>query len=163
MALNDYTSYPEVRGVLGVTDNELDDDTLALDVYSFNLNSDLRDIHPLLPSAFKTASDKPEASRSEVEQHFYEATKLFAAYSVAKQCTTALPMFAPKDISDSKTAAGRFSDSPYKETAKKICSQFDLNRIRLQNAYTALGSATAVTPLPILFAVSSPNTDRVVE
>lgn len=162
MALIDYTSYDEVRAVLGVTDTELEDQTLALDVYSFNLSAELRDVHPLLPSKFSEVKAKTENTRTEVEQHFFESTKMFSAYVVAKQLTSSLPMFGPKDIGDSKALVSRFSDSPYKETIKKICSQFDLNRTRLQTAYSALGSASVSTPTQTLFVASSPSTDRVV-
>lgn len=163
MALSDYTTPADVRAVLGVSDNELEDSIMELDVYSFNLNSELRGVHSTFMTKHAEVKAVEEATRTDSQKEFMEATLLFSTYAVAKQLTSSLPMFAPKDIADSKALAGRFSDSPYRDTAKKVCEGYDLNRGRLQAALTVLGTGAGSVPKRTLFAVSSPDTDRVVE
>lgn len=161
--LTDYTNYAEIRAALGVSDDEIKDDTLALDLYTFHLDAELRDIHANIPSQFATVSAIAETSRTDVQKQFFQTARVFATYVVAKQLTSALPLFGPKDISDSKTLVSRFSDSPYKETIKRVESMYDLNRSRLSTAFAILSSTSSSTTQRTLFAISSPNVDRVVE
>jgi hypothetical protein len=160
MALTDYTTYAEVRAVLGVDEDELKDEVISLDVFSFGLTADLKDINATLPTQFATVSNKTEADRSEVEQQFFEVTKSFATYAAAKQLLSGLPMFGPKDISDSKTLASRFSDSPYKETANRVEKLYELNRARLVVAFGAVTVAVDKVQRKLV-VVSNPSIDRV--
>ena len=50
MPLTDYTSYDEVRAALGVSAEELEDETLQLDFYSISLTAELEDIADTLVS-----------------------------------------------------------------------------------------------------------------
>lgn len=161
MPVLDYTTAADIRAVLGVSDIELKDETLALEVYASNLNAELEEVGTTLPTKYAEVSGTQADARTPEQRRFFETTRLFAAYAVAKQCTSSLPMFSPKDISDSKTLMGRFSDSPYKETTKRVCAGYDLNKTRLANAFAALSQTTGALPQRVLMAVSSPSTDRV--
>lgn len=164
MALDTYTSPAEIRSVLGVEEEELGNDTLDLPLYVSSLESELDEIDTGLIAAFTTAAAAVEGNTATQDQaRFHAATRNFSTYATAKRCLTGLPMFGPKDISDSKALLSRFSDSPYKETAKRIVEAYDDWRNRLVKAYNKLGSASGSTSARPWFAVSSPTTDPVVE
>lgn len=162
MVLTDYTTYDEVRAVLGVTDEELEDATLDLDVYSHNLLAELEDVSLDLPAAYTTASALDEASRSPAQQRFFSATRLFSVYAVAVQLAGSLPLFSPKTITDGKAGYARYADSPYKQTIEECKAQYLRARTRLISAFQTLedGAATNVGLRPFL-SVSSPSSDPV--
>ncbi len=162
MDLLDYTTNDDIRAVLGVSDNELSDETLSLEVYSSNLSMELEDIGTTLATQYEVVRAKLEASRTSNETRFFTATRMFAVYATANQLGSSLPMFSPKDISDSKTAVGRFSDSPYKETLKRVSEGYESNRARLMRSYVAMGSSVTMTSR-VFMSVSQPSTDPVVE
>ena len=105
MALASYTTYDEVRALLGVSSTELPDDVLSLQVYDIGLTGELYDISPTCASSYVTVSNKQPSARTTAEQWFYDSVRIFAAYAVAKQLTSSLPMFGPKDISDGKASS----------------------------------------------------------
>ena len=160
MALIDYTTYDEVRAVLGVSDEELGDGTLGLSVYSINLNTELDSIDSGL-AAHYTIVKALSPPRTAAQQKFFEATSLFATYAVAKQLSSSLPLFSPKDISDGKASIGRFSDSPYKATIKSINEYYEKARQGLDTAYGALVSVTSTAVVGNYAAASSPSSDPV--
>lgn len=137
--LSAYTSYNEVRSVLGVEDDELLDETLDLPVYLTNLLEDLSDTHPRTVEIYENVLQLVDPSP--LEQRFKRIISLFSTYSVAKQLTTSLPMFAPRSIGDGKATMSRFLD-PYKDTIAKIEEQFTLNQGRLQQLVDELSSET---------------------
>lgn len=159
MALLDYTTYADVRAALGVSEDELSDDTLALSLYSSNLKLELLEINSGFPALYATLKDKDP--RTSDEDLLYESTRLFATYSVAKQCCASLPMFGPKEVSDSKAAMVRFSDSPYKETAKQVYKQYEANKLRVVDAYRIVAVASGTRTQRVFMAVSQPTNDPV--
>lgn len=164
MVLIDYTTPSDIRAILGVTDEELEDSTLELDVYAISLEGELEDVSVNLPSQYATVSAISEASRTDAQRRFYQATRLFATYAVAQQLGSSLPMFGPKDISDGKATVSRFADSPYKQTLEEIKRQYKVTRRRLEDAFAAVNLSTASTKVFRTFlSVSSPSTDPVVE
>ncbi len=65
--LTDYTSYDEIRAVLGVSDEELEDGTLALPLYLTMLLMEFDDIEPTLDVQYtdiKALPSRPLKSRS---------------------------------------------------------------------------------------------------
>src|SRR5258706_8040490 len=114
MALTDYTSYAEVRAVLGVAEDEIDDATLGLGVYSLNLLAELEDIADALPEDYAIVLAITGGDRTEVQRKLYNAVQLFAPYAVGKQLASSLPIFSPHAITDGKSGFTRYSDSPYK-------------------------------------------------
>lgn len=161
MTIIDYTTYNDIRGVLGVSDEELEDVTVSLEVFVNGLEEDLEDINVGLPSLYQTVKAIDEASRTDAQRQFYRATRLFATYCVARQLGSALPMFGPKDISDGKASTGRFADSPYRETLKKIQAEYDRRRLKLEEAFATVNSSTATTTRISLFGAVGLATDPV--
>jgi hypothetical protein len=160
MDLLDYTDYDNVRSLLGVNAKEVADATIGLEVYSNGLLLDLQDIAAAIPARYLAVDETQEADRTAEEARFYMTARTFAAYSVAKLLTTSLPMFAPKEISDSKTLLGRFAANPYADTILKVEEGFALNRQRLIAAFNTLITPPDAPPRTWL-AISSPSSDPV--
>lgn len=135
--ISKYTSYDEVRSVLGVEDDELSDSTLALGVYYNHLLEALGDVNPLVVSLFDEVGELPD--KTPTQERFLRLVRTFSTYAVAKQFTTSLPMFAPRSIGDGKATMSRFPN-PYKETIEGIEEQFTLTQNRLQQVVDELTS-----------------------
>lgn len=162
MALLDYSTYDDIRAVLGVSNEELEDVTLALGVYSSNLVMELEDVDADLPSEYATVAALASNVRTEAQQRFYDVTRLFAVYAVAKQLGSSLPLFSPKDVSDGKASQSRFADSPYRETLKKVDAYYGRTREKLETTYAALSSSSTTATQRTLFSISSPASDPVI-
>lgn len=134
-----YTSYDEVRSVLGVEDDELLDETLALPVYLNLLLEDLMDVNINTEKMFDDISGEDDPTP--LQLRFLRLVGTFSTYSVARHLTTSLPMFAPRSLGDGKATMSRFLD-PYKDTIKKIEEQFTLTQGRLQQVIDELNSET---------------------
>ena len=159
MSVLDYTTYDEIRAVLGVSTDELEDSTLALGLYLSNLIGELEDIDTSLPGDYAVVAAL--SSRSALQQRFYEGTRLFAAYAVAKQLGSGLPLFGPKDITDGKASTSRFADSPYKETLKAVSAYYERTRGKLESAYADLNAGSKTTVARTLFVGGQPSSNPV--
>ena len=162
MVLTTYITYAEVRSVLGVSDDELEDTTLALSLYADSLELEFAEIDDDLATTFGTVSTLDEGDRTSAQQKFYRLTRLFAAYAVAKQLGSSLPMFGPKDLTDGKASFARFADSPYKKTLEKVAENYDDFHGKLASAYAALSSSSVAETTRTLFAGVGLATDPVV-
>lgn len=160
MALVDFTSHDDIRAALGVSVDEIEDATISLPLYENNLAVELDEIDLDLATDYATINALP--TKTAVQTRFLTIAQLFATYAVAKQLTTSLPMFSPKEISDGKASMVRFAQNPYKDTIAEVKRQWEANRARLEAAYAALadGTAAPATVLPYL-TVSSPDSDPV--
>ncbi len=156
MVLTDYTTYADIRAVLGVSDDDLDDATLALTLYSDYLQGELEDIALTLPSTYTTV--KVLVSPDAAQVRFLAASRLFATYSVAKQLTAALPLFAAKQVTDGKAAVSRF-DTSYRDVVKSVNEQYEKLRARLVAAVAALGTTTTDATARIFFSTVQPSVD----
>lgn len=161
MALLDYTTYADIRATLGVNEVELTDETLGLALYSSNLSVELDDAGTTLSDSYTTVAAIDALTRTKKQQRLYDVTRLFATYTVAKQCCGSLPMFGPKSISDAKTEVSRFTNDPYKETVKTVIKEWEKYRQRAQAALADMSSLTAsLTPRTVML-VSSPTSDPI--
>ena len=156
--LTDYTSYADIRAALGVSDEDLEDTTLALPLYSDYLTQELEDIALTLPDTYATV--KAGSTPSAAELRFLTACQLFATFAVAKQLTAALPLFAAKQVTDGKAAVQRF-DNPYRDTVKNVAEQYDKQRTRLVAALAAIGTSGKSSVMQKYFSVVSPASDPV--
>jgi hypothetical protein len=153
-----YTTYDEIRAVLGVSDEDIEDATLELAIYDHYLTMELEEVNIDLPETFATtnALTTPTA----VQSRFLQATAMFAAFAVAKQLTSSLPLFAAKQVTDSKAGITR-SDNPYKDTIKSIGIEYTRVRNRLIQSLDALGSTTAAPVTRKFFGIVSPSSDPI--
>jgi hypothetical protein len=159
--LTPYTTSDQVRAVLGVTEDELPDETLDLPLYEAGLRQELAAVGASVAVDYVTAS--AEATPPAVDQAFVDAVTLFAPTAVAAQLAQSFPLFAPKDITDGKASVGRFVDSPF-QTAIDACRRnYEKYRQALERAYAAYKNTTApvITTTPDVFVVASPSSDPV--
>lgn len=161
MALIDYTTYDDVRAILGVSVDEIEDVTLGLEVYESYLETELEDVGANLAADYAAVAALSEATRTPVEKKFLRTTRLFAAYACAKQLTVSLPMFGPKDISDGKATVSRFADSPYREVVKRVGQEYDRLKLVLVDAYAGLSSTTGATTVRVFLGTTGLAVDPV--
>lgn len=159
--LTDYTTYDDIRSALGVSADEIEDATLALETWDNHLQFKLDDINALLPESYTEIVAISVASRTSTQAKLYRATRLYATLAVADALTASLPLFGPKDISDGKATVSRFADSPYKAVVLKVQSQFEEAKTRLVNAWAELNASSSVRAPRTYMSTSSPTTDPV--
>ena len=156
--LTTYTTYDDIRAALGVSDEDLEDSTLALTLYSDYLTQELEDVSLTLPETYATIKAKPSPTAQETR--FLKACGLFATYSVAKMLTAALPLFASKQTTDGKAAVQRF-ENPYRDTIKNVLEQYSTMRNRLVAALAVIGASSATSTTRVYMSVASPSYDPV--
>jgi hypothetical protein len=156
--LTDYTDVPSIRAVLGVSEDDLDEVTVMLPIYEDTLTQDLEEISLDLIDTYLTTSEL--ATPTATESRFLVACRVFATYSVAKHLTSALPLFAAKQVTDGKAQVSRF-DNPYKESIKSVVAQYDKARAKLVAAFTAIGSVSTSSVAKTYFSVVTPSTDPI--
>lgn len=142
MDLLSVTTFQDIRAALGVSEDEIEDTTLSLDVYALNLEAEMRDFGPTFFSDFEGVLLKSLADRTSDETWFLQMAKLFATYTVANQLTASLPLFSPKEISDGKASIGRYAGNPYQDVIKAVSVQYNQARQRLETAYAGLKATT---------------------
>jgi hypothetical protein len=136
--LQDFTSADEIRSVLGVSPEELEDSTIGLALYYRQLQFDLTEISSSLESAYLTVLALPESGRTVIQQKFFDVTAVYSAYFVSRLLLTSLNAFAPKQITDGKATVVR-TDDPFKLVREGVNAQYAVMRTRLLAAYAATG------------------------
>lgn len=111
MALTDYTSYAEIRAVLGVSDTDIDDATLALPIYEQQLLMALYKVHPNLATLFASIHQIPVDQRTALQQRLYNVTQVYAAYAVARYLLASAPLFAFQKLKDGRAEGDRFANA----------------------------------------------------
>ena len=160
MALAPYTTNDEVRATVGVSDEEIPDATLDLALYARALEYELTQLGSSLISDFTTAAaaGSPTANQTAL----VSAVKLFAPFAVGNQLAAALPLMAPKMISDGKASFSRFAESPFQLTAEKVRQDFEKFKKNLSDVYaTFLGSGATASFTPRFMLVGDGAVDRV--
>lgn len=156
--LTTYTTYNDIRAVLGVSDEDLTDSTLSLQLYEDYLTQELEDINIDLPDTYATTMALPSPTQD--QRRFLKACSLFATFSVARTLTASLPLFAAKQITDGKAQVSRF-DNPYKDAIKSINEQYETLKARLIAALGAIGTVTTSALVRRHMSVVSPSVDPV--
>lgn len=122
-ALTSFTSYDEIRAVLGVSDEELENETLGLPLYLRQLQLQLSGISPGLEAAYDTAAAL--AGNGTVQQQkLVLVMQVFSAYAIARILLTSLSLFAPKRITDGKAEFERIAD-PYQDLRGEVNDYYD--------------------------------------
>jgi len=161
MSIKSYTTEDDVRAILGVSADEIGDETLALELYESNLVLELEDVNANLQTDYFVVTAIAPSSRTATQSKLHRVLRLFSAYVVARQLISSLPLFGPKEISDGKAVVSRFSDSPYKETIKEVRTQYDKFRVALTVAYGEYKTTGSTAYTRTYLSVVSPSTDPV--
>lgn len=158
MELTDFTSYAAIRAVLGVTEKDLADETLEIPLYLDSLIVDLEDVSLSFLDAYTEAQEAPNPTPA--QERFLRATRTFSTYSVAKQLVSSMGMFGVKTVSDGKATMTRF-DNPLNDVLKRIMSDYERWRLRLEKSYEDLGHETSTGVDRPFLSVISPSYDPV--
>lgn len=163
MLITEYTSYDEVRAVLGVSSTEIPDKQLSLAIYGdllwMQMNFvELSGFSGTLPAEYATVKAIAEASRTTTQQLLYTTTRAFATYAVAFEVAQSLSMSAPKAQADGKRSLTRFSDqSTFRDTVKAITDRLSSLKHELKN----IGAVAVETSTLSLLSVITPDVDVV--
>lgn len=140
--LQDFTSADEVRAVLGVSPEELEDQTLELGIYLNQLQFDLADVGVTLEATYLAIKDLEVSNRTAVQQKLFNVTSVYSSYFVSRLLLTSLPVFAPKQITDGKASQVRIDD-PFSRVKEGVEAQYLVLRARLLAALAATGVSVA--------------------
>jgi hypothetical protein len=146
--LTDYSSYQEIRSILGVSATELPDDVLNQPSYSTLLLLALEDVSVNIPTVYATVAALPELSRTAAQQRFYLLARLFASYTLSLTATASMPLFAVTQLSDGRAEFQR-QDNSYKDVIDAIKGMHGSIKEKLALAYSVL------YPLDTLYTQSS--------
>lgn len=152
-----YTTYDDVRQVIGIDDDELTDDELGTLYYASSLQNDL---YALVPSTtvgggllvtlfdrYNTIAAEPEASRSPDEQKMYDVTNLLCTFLVAKAVLPGLTLKIRKTETDGKSSAQRFSsDNAWSEVKSSITGRIS-DFVGILNQLGVSSSSDRVLPM----------------
>jgi hypothetical protein len=147
------TTADEVRAVLGVSDEELEDLTLDLKVFTDQLELELSDIDATLPWTLDTILAIPSVSRTAAQAKVFTIANLFSAYAYGKILLTSLPLFSPKRMTDGRAEFERFAD-PFETVRNGVNAGYVSLRARLQTALTTLNGYAAPAAITPIFSVS---------
>ena len=120
--VTDYTSYAEIRAVIGVDALELPDATLGLQTFATALYRTLLSITNSSGDTLVALFDAIDPFDMDIsEEILYYTIKEYATYVVADACCSGLSMFALKSDSDGKATQSRFaSEATFKDVVKNI-------------------------------------------
>jgi hypothetical protein len=152
--LSEFTSPDEVRAVLGVSDDEIEDETLLLPLYELMLTEDLETVGSGLTSTFRTVSDLSIDDRTNLQKRLYNLTRLFSAYAVAKHLLTSLPYFGEQRMADGRAEKERIAD-PYEKTMAGVLSGLNDLRLRLSAVFAAETGTPALSTTARIYATST--------
>ena len=153
LSLYQYVTYEEIRGVLGVSEYELTNDTLDLPMYARTLQlrltattgtfdgttGSLLDIYTALLAVTPPLSISQENMKALIQQ--------YAVYVVAEACLSGLSLLALKSETDGKTSQSRFSaEATFRDVAMNIRQMLNSLAGQIEQALTGT-SATAALPL----------------
>lgn len=143
MDIKKYTSYPEIRLLLGVSSMELDNDTLELPIVGHWLTVAFNDVYPGLISAYDEWVDDPTPTDDEIAA--MAAVRVFATYAVAHEMQGTAGRSMLKSITDGRAKEERFG--PGKDDLSWFLDRYNLARQALIDALVALGLIDAPRPL----------------
>ena len=156
--VTDYTSYAEIRAVIGVDALELPDATLGLQTYATALYRTLLSITNSSGDTLVALFDAIDPFDMDIsEEILYYTIKEYATYVVADACCSGLSMFALKSDSDGKATQSRFaSEATFKDVVKNVQQRL----ASLTGALDQMLGGTTAYAIPGLTRVS-PATDVV--
>ena len=156
--LTDFTTYDTVRAVLGVSDEDLEDTTLALPLYYQHLSLDLDSIASTAKGIYETILLNP--TPTPLEEKYKDVMQLFSAYATAKNLLGSLALFAPKSISDGRASLDRFPD-PMDDLKEGVETMYAKLRAKLLGLLDEMGTPIGASISRPYFGVSALGYDPV--
>lgn len=150
-ALTDFATYDEIRAVLGVSDEELEDGTLELPLYLKLLQMEFSDVSGTLESQYQNI--KANTTPTAAEQKLLDVVSVFSAYAISKHLLTSMPLFAPKRITDGRADMDRFTD-PFEGVRAGVNSTYQMLKTRISAALAEVGTTTQAVTARTYFAAT---------
>ena len=145
--LTDYTSYDQVRAVLSITDDELEDQTLALPVFEYNLVQQFYDTtsSDVVHDKYIALMTAGSASWTTDEKRFVDVAQVFSTYGVAVQLLDSLPLLAVQTEQDARAQYQRF-EKPFERVDALVRSAFQTARTKLLTLYNLIAGVPVTVP-----------------
>ena len=150
ITVTDYTTYADVRAVLGIDDLELSDVTLGLATYASVLQRTLRGTEDPSGKSLYTYYDELDAKveLTDDEDTLFYLIKEFCTYTVAVACLPGLSLLVKKTESDGKATATRFSaESTFKDVAENVTQKWTDLKNEILSSIGAMVIYNSITPL----------------
>ena len=157
----DYTSATSVRALLGVSAKELPDGTVLDTFFWLSLQADLTRVCATLMADYQDAVEVVETDPK--ASTFAGSVGLFATYSVARSCMTALPQFAARSVTDGKAGFIRHTSTSFDNSMILLNTEYGRARASLMVAYAEYlpNADLPVSTTRGFMQVSSPSVDPV--
>lgn len=163
MSLTRYvTSLAEVRSILGVSSDEIEDGDIDTVVYRFQLEESLRALDSTIISTYETVCAIDLGDRTAVQRRFHDAVRTYSTFHVASSLLTGLPNSAPKTITDEKSMVQRQAGALYDTVRVSVRKALGTAETSLLDAIVGLTGAAVTEFSPFLgVQVSTPTSDPV--
>lgn len=136
--VTDYATTADIRALLGVSEEEIEDATINSAVFSTQLEATLDDMSPLLATNYAAIKLIPEVNRTPVQVKFLKTAALYAAYIVAYDMLTSMTHFAPERVTDGKAEFQRFDR--WADLKEGLMGGINTFKIKTRNALAAVDS-----------------------
>jgi hypothetical protein len=147
MDITSFTSYDDIRSLLGLTKKELSDDNLALPHWYLAVEQDLRDIDGGAGAAltqFAAVEAVNETARTAAQAQFYKVASLYVLYNIGSQLLASADVFSPQSITDGKASISRLAER-FDKLRPVILGGLQSLKNRLEEALLVLVPAAGVT------------------
>jgi len=165
MALLTYTTFDEIRAVLGVSATELDNDDLNQPMYDLQVILALEAVAPGIPALFTTLNSLSSGTATVPQARFIGLVSLYSAYAAAKHLLTSLPMFAVQALTDGRASFDRNTNvSIYDNVKAEVRSTLAEIGLLLRASYyatTLQPEPAAAVIRPLLTMLSTRGIDPV--
>lgn len=141
MAFSEYTTADSVRAVLGISAKEASDAMIEDQVYLTGILEALRGLSTTLAADYRKAA--LVSPRSDKQTRLVLLVQTFCAYTVALQLIPNLPLSAPQQITDGKTAVNRVAN-PYEHLKPSLQASLAYFKGNMLEAYAEINSAITV-------------------
>lgn len=140
MTILDYTTYDEIRATLGVSATELADTVLSQTQYAVVAVTELEDVNTGIPDLYTTISAISSGSRTVAQQRFYDYSRLFVTYAIARNLLTSLPLFSVARLTDGRAEFERQRDI-FEDVRLGVESMFNIWRLKLTAANKVIATS----------------------
>lgn len=139
--LLDYTTYADIRAALGVSEEELDDVTLGLDLHLTLLEDGLDQLSATLRSDWEALSAPDTQTADELK--FAALFKLYCTYAVAFNLLDSAELFGFLKVADGRASTERVPGA-YKTLRAGVTAMYQRVKARMLAAYLVVNPAAVV-------------------
>lgn len=146
--ISDYTTFNDIRAVLGVSEEEINDETLGLELHHTNLIEDLAEVSAF---ALPTWDALPAVdSRNAAQLRYGRLFSLYCSYAVAYRLLDSTEMFGYLKVADGRASTERANEA-FKNLRLNVTAQ--LARVRAL-LLAALAQLEPLAPVPAAAATT---------